>query len=66
MSGQIKALIERLIEKRAGGNPVLMTTTKTKLMIKGINIDIYTDETPDDPQIIEKLYKTANEWGVEI
>lgn len=55
MAGQIKGMIDSIIKKRANGNPTIEKTTRTKLILKGINPDQYTELTPDDPIVIQKL-----------
>ncbi len=57
--GRTKKLIDEFIEKRAKGDNFLVISTKFKLLLKGINADEITDDTPDDPEIIEKIIKLA-------
>jgi hypothetical protein len=66
MAGTIKKLIDTLIEKKTKGNPTLLLTTKTKLVLKGLNPDIYTASTPDDPAVIAKLKAIAMEMGIAL
>ncbi len=61
MAGRIKQMIDSIIEQRSKGDPLLVKTTKTKLMMKGININRYTFQSEDDPIIIEKLEKLIAE-----
>ena len=37
-----------------------------KLMLKGIPVKSITDETPDDPVILEKIHQAAAEFNVPI
>ena len=55
MAGKIKQMIETIYEKRAKGDPVLIKTTRTKLILKGINPDKFTPNSEDNPVVIEKL-----------
>ena len=55
MAGRIKQMIDSIIEERSKGDLLLIKTTKTKLMLKGININKYSSQSKDDPLIIEKL-----------
>ena len=57
MAGKIKQMIDTIIQKRSMGNPLLLKTTRTKLILKGINPDKYTFQSNDDPIVIEKLEK---------
>jgi len=66
MAGQIKRLIQRLIDERSRGNPTLAVTTRTKLLLKGIRIDEYADSSPDDPAVIQQLRTVAGEMGITL
>ena len=55
MAGKIKVLIDSIIEQRAKDDPILQSLTRTKLMLKGINIRQYTLDSEDDPAVIAKL-----------
>lgn len=63
MPGKVKRMIDSIIEQRSRGDPVLLKTTKTKLMLKGINPDKFTLKSEDDPKILEKLNKLMKELG---
>jgi fumarylacetoacetate (FAA) hydrolase family protein len=65
MSGQIKKMIDRIIEERARGNAILINTTRTKLTLKGINPDQFGTASPDNPEVIAKLQKLAQELNVK-
>ena len=65
MAGQIKLLLEQIILDKSLGDPVLQRMTKIKLLIKGININDFDDQSPDDPVIILKLCEIAQEFGIE-
>jgi hypothetical protein len=66
MGGQIKSLIDTIVEKRAGGDPLLERTTKTKLMLKGINVWKYSADSEDEPEVIERLKVIAKEIGINL
>lgn len=66
MPGQIKLMIDTIIAKRSKGNPTIQLTTKTKMILKGINPDRYTSTSEDDPVVIGKLKKVAAELGVSL
>jgi hypothetical protein len=66
MAGKIHHMIEEIVNKRAKGNATLMITTKTKLMLKGINPEAFDESTPDDPAVIEKLAGIAHDLGVVV
>lgn len=64
MKGEAKKLIELIVEKRAKGDPVLSSMTRTKLILKGVNPKRYTEDTEDDWAIISKLKDIAREFQV--
>ncbi len=66
MAGKIKQTLDKLIQTRSKGNPTLVNTTITKLMIKGIDYSKYTDTSEDDPAMLEKIAAAAKEMGVQI
>jgi hypothetical protein len=66
MPGQTKRLIDSILERRSKGNPTLFFATKTKLILKGVNPDKYTAESPDDPAMIAKVRAIAAELGVPV
>ncbi|NPV01832.1 MAG: hypothetical protein HPY53_10675 [Brevinematales bacterium] len=61
MAGQIRKMIDMIVQERAKGNPLIERTTRTKLLLKGINPDKYNAESPDDPVMIEHLKRLAVE-----
>ena len=66
MAGQIKCLVDRIVERRAKGDPLLVETTRAKLIFKGINPEAYTTTSPDDPLIEEKIRAIAAQLGVSL
>jgi hypothetical protein len=66
MAGKIRQLIDTLIEKRSQGNPSLASTTRTKLLLKGIDSSKFTSSSEDDPQVITKLKQVAQEMNIQL
>lgn len=66
MAGQIKRMLDSIVEQRAKGNPVLIQTTKTKLSLKGLSPDKFDTASPDDPALIEKVKAVAAELGTRV
>ena len=64
MAGQIKKMIDEIIKKRANGDSVLIKTTTTKLVLKGINPDKFNSSSEDDPVIMEKLKSLAKDLNI--
>jgi hypothetical protein len=61
MAGQIKKLIDTIIEQRAQGNKVLEGVVKMKLILKGIDPKLYSAQSDDDPAIIGRLLDLMHE-----
>lgn len=66
MAGKIKRMIDCIIAERSKGNPIMVSTTTTKLIVKGINPSSYTLDSPDDYIIMEKLRRIAAEMNVRV
>jgi len=64
MTGKIKNMLDTIIAQRANGNPTIASTTRAKILLKGINIDHYTETSEDDPVVMEKVRKIALEFGL--
>lgn len=66
MPGRIFAMIEKIISERSAGSSIVASTTRTKLILKGVDPQKFTATSPDDPAIIEKLKVIAGEMGVKL
>ena len=64
MAGQIKKMIDEILEKKSHGNKLIMSAVTTKLMLKGIKPDAYNATSPDDPAVMNKLRDIAREMGI--
>jgi len=64
--GKIKKLIDKLIEERSNGNPSLVSTTRTKLLLKGIDVKKFSDTSEDDSEVITKIIQIAQEMNVKL
>ena len=64
MTGQIKRMVDCIIQQASKGNPVLASTTRTKLILKGVDVKKFTALSADDPVIIEKLRIIAAEMNI--
>jgi hypothetical protein len=64
MAGQIKQMIDAIIQARSKGNSTIATTTKTKIVLKGVNPDAYNAGSMDDPKVIAKVRDIAQELGI--
>ena len=66
MPGQIKQMVDAILEQRSRGNPTLLATTRTKLILKGLNPDRFTNASPDDAVVIAKVRAIAAELAVYV
>ena len=66
MAGQLKSMIDRVVQERAKGSSTLAVTTRAKLLLKGIPVDDFTDKTPDDPAMMQRVRVAAGEMGVRL
>ncbi len=66
LAGQIKMLIDKLVQEKSKGNPVIANTVRTKLILKGITVSKYTNVSPDDPAVIKQVKAAALELGVKL
>ncbi|KHD11251.1 hypothetical protein PN36_00140 [Candidatus Thiomargarita nelsonii] len=66
MAGQIKKMINTIIEQRSKGSPIIAGTIKVKLILKGINPETFSYQSKDNPMIIKKLEKIAKDFGVKL
>ena len=55
MAGIIRQMIDTIINQRAKDNAMLVGVVKTKLMLKGIDPNKFSTQSPDDPAVIAKL-----------
>lgn len=66
MAGTIKQLIDKLIEMRTKGDRGLVAPIKIKLIMKGIDPDMYDDASPDNPVVIQRVRSIAKEMGFDL
>jgi hypothetical protein len=62
--GQIRSLILKIIQDRSKGNPVVAKNIRTKLFLKGIDVDSYGPDTPDNPAVLDRVKNLAATMGV--
>ncbi len=63
MTGKVKQLIDSLIELRTRGDSGLVASIKIKLIMKGVDPDLFDQNTPDDPAVVQKIIAIAKEMG---
>lgn len=66
MAGKINSMINAIVEAKSRGNSIIASSTRTKIILKGVNVSNYNANSPDDPIVIKKLENIAKEFGVKI
>lgn len=66
MPGKVKELIDQLIILRTKGDKGLVAPLKIKLIMKGIDPDLFDASSPDNPTMVKKVITIASEMGYEI
>ena len=64
--GNTRMILDCIITQRAGGDPAVAKSMRAKLVLKGIDPDRYSYDTPDDPQVLERVKDLANAYGIAI
>lgn len=66
MAGQIKKMLDQIIMQKSNGHPTLMAAVKTKLILKGLNPDKFSNLSEDNLDLIKKVREAAQEMGVHL
>ncbi len=66
MAGQVKKLIDQLILLRTKGDRALVAPMKIKLIMKGVDPDLFEETTPDNPAIVQRVMTIAKEMGYDL
>lgn len=66
MAGKVKELIDRLIELRTKGDRGLVAPVKIKLIMKGVDPDLFDATSADNPMVIQRVITIAKEMGYEL
>lgn len=64
--GRTKLILDSIITQRSGGDPTVAKVIRTKFILKGINPDAYSLDSPDDPNLVKRLMDLAAKLGVRI
>jgi hypothetical protein len=64
MAGQIKQMIDSIVDQRAKGNLTIALTTKAKLVLKGVNPSAFDETSPDDPEVVARIRTIAADFGL--
>lgn len=66
MAGKAREIIDLLVQQRAGQSPAAAHFIRTKLILRGIDPDKYTSDSPDDAQVLMTLREIAREYGLQL
>ncbi len=66
MKGQTKRIIDKILDQESKGDEFQRLMAKSKLVMKGIFVDKFTEDTEDDPDTIAKLKEIAKEFNVSL
>lgn len=64
--GEIKRLLDRIVEVRGQGNKTATNVILTKLILKGLNPANFQLTSPDDPATLAKVRQAAAELGINL
>lgn len=66
MAGKVKELIDRLIDLRTNGDRALVAPMKIKLIMKGVDPDLFDTTSADNPVVIQRVITIAKEMGYDL
>jgi len=66
MPGTVRKIIERIKDKRSGGNSVVALTVETRLVLQGFDPERFDYDTPDDPGRLARIGEIAREMQVDV
>lgn len=66
MAGTVRKIIERIKDKRSGGNSVVALTVETRLVLQGFDPQRFDYDTPDDAGRLARLAEIADEMRVDV
>jgi len=65
VGARAKRLLDQIIHHRAGDNEAKLHFERARLVMKGIKPAEITENSKDDPKVVEKLEAIAREMGLE-
>lgn len=66
MPGTVRKIIERIKDKRSGGNSVVALTVETRLVLQGFDPQRFDFDTPDDAGRLARIAEIADEMRVDV
>jgi hypothetical protein len=62
--GRIRQMLDRILQLTAPGGNSRVMALRTKLLLRGIDPEAYTHQTPDDPAVLRKVEEIAHRLGI--
>ena len=62
----MKDLIDRIVHEKAKGDSFQQLNVQFKLMLKGIPVKTINASTPDDPEILNKIFNAAKDFNIQL
>lgn len=66
MPGTVRKIIERIKEKRSGGNSVVALTVETRLVLQGFDPQRFNYDDPDDAGRLARIADIAREMRINV
>ena len=66
MTGQAKIMIDKLISEKSRGDRFIENGIRVKLILKGIDVDSFTETSQDEDADIVRVRAAAMEYGVSV
>ena len=63
--GRIKAILDRILRQRSAEGPGRARALRTKLLLRGIDPETFTERTPDDPAVLRQVQEIAHRLGLD-
>lgn len=62
--GRTKQILDRILQPKTAGEHQRTRALRTKLLLRGIDPEAYTHQTPDDPGILRQVEEIAHRLGL--
>ncbi len=62
--GRIKAVLDRILQQRNAAGPGRVKALRTKLLLRGIDPEAFSEQTPDDPAVLRQVQEIAHRLGL--
>jgi hypothetical protein len=62
--GRIRQMLDRILQHPSPGGDSRVMALRTKLLLRGIDPEAYTDQSPDDPVVLRQVEEIAHRLGI--